>query len=79
MMREVVLLMEGRSNSFTQLEHLFKYHAAVTSDVVNITMGGPGAFKQVMSGWRTKGDQVNKPMTNEERKAIIKRYQERQK
>ena len=78
-MKDVFLIMEGRNNSQKQLQIYLRHHAAIISEVTNATMGGNGAFKAVLGMWKMEDDPESKPMTNEERKAIIERYKKSQK
>lgn len=75
-MKDVYLIMEGRKNANEQLAYYLRHHAAVLSEVFNATMGGQGAFKAALGMWRMEGDPESKPMTNEERRAIIERYKQ---
>jgi hypothetical protein len=78
-MKDVYLIMMGRKNVQDQQQFYLRHHAAIVSHVFNSTMGGPGAFKSVLGMWKLDGDTESKPMTNEERKAIIERYNQRRK
>lgn len=78
-MKDVYLILSGRQNYFLQLQYYFRHHAAILSEVTNATMGGKGAFKWALSNWKLPDDPESRPMTNEERKAIIDRYNQKRK
>lgn len=77
MMKDLWLIMLGRSNFINSQQMIARNATAIISDVFCQVMSGQSARDSVLRMWPIEGEPVDSfELTREERKAIIQRHNE---